>query len=94
MTSSVWIFHSSAKRWPNFAGAVFSNRPTAEEWIRAHSCSGTLTEYPLDVGVYDWAIENNRFTPKKPEHYTPEFVGGFTTASQDHHHYENGERLS
>ena len=49
-----------------------------------------LTRYPLDVGVYDWAIENGKFTPKKDKHRTLEFIAGLTTASMDHHHYENG----
>jgi hypothetical protein len=49
-----------------------------------------LTLYPLDIGVYEWAIARGLFTPKKDKHRTVEFIGGFTTASMEHYHYEHG----
>ena len=55
-------------------------------------CSGVLTLYPIDVGVYEWAIEKGLFTPKKPHETEAEFIASFTTASQPHHHYEDGRR--
>jgi len=64
----------------------------AEKWIKENKLSGILTCYPVDTGVYQWAIDNKRFTPKSEKHSTPEFIGGFTTASPQHYHYENGER--
>jgi hypothetical protein len=52
--------------------------------------TGILTLYPVDIGVYEWAIERGMFTPSKPHEQESAFIGGFTTASQPHHHYEAG----
>jgi len=49
-----------------------------------------LTLYPLDTGVYEWAIARGWFTPKREEHSSPQFIGGLTTASMSHNHYEDG----
>jgi hypothetical protein len=65
---------------------------SAETWIKKHSLTGTLTRYPLDVSAYDWAIRQGWFVPSKPEHNTADFVGQFTSASQEHFHYEDGAR--
>ena len=52
--------------------------------------TGVLTLYPLDTGVYEWAIARGWFTPKREEHSSPQFIGGLTTASMSHNHYEDG----
>ncbi len=88
LLSSVWVFHGTGGR---FTSAVFTKKDLAEKWISQHKLSGVLTEYPLDVGVYDWAISNNSFKVKKEVQEQAEFIQKFTTASQDHYHYENGE---
>jgi hypothetical protein len=49
-----------------------------------------ITEYPVDVGVYDWAVARGSFCPSKSHHSTPEFIGGFTTATQNHGHFTDG----
>lgn len=85
----VWIFHGANGR---FASGAFTEPARAEEWIRKNQLTGVLTFYPLNMGVYEWAVENRLFSPKKEEHYTPEFIGKFSAASQDHFHYENGEK--
>jgi hypothetical protein len=86
----LWVFNEEHS---NFAGGIFRNKAAAEEWIAKHRLSGTLTLYPVDVGVYDLFIAKGWFKPKQPKHYSPRFIGGFTQASQDHDHYENGRRL-
>jgi hypothetical protein len=86
----LWVFNEEHS---NFPGAIFRSKEAAEEWIARHNLSGTLTLYPLDVGVYDLFLDQGWFKPKKPDHYSPRFIGGFTQASQDHEHYENGKRL-
>ncbi|MDP9864949.1 hypothetical protein J2S55_004215 [Streptosporangium brasiliense] len=50
-----------------------------------------LTEYPLDTGVYDWAIEHGHFQPRAAHQQTPSSVGRFTTAHQEHFHYTDGD---
>ncbi len=88
-TRSVWIFNGISGR---FAGGVFDSIAEAETWISKHRLTGVLTNYPLNTGVYDWALENRSFVPKTAEHTSPEFIGKFTAASQEHFHYENGEK--
>lgn len=51
-----------------------------------------LTLYPLDVGVYDWAIDMGLFAPKGERESTSAFIGSFTTASMEHSHYVDGVR--
>ena len=83
----LWVFNGAGGRFP---AGVFTAKELAERWIATHRLSGTLTAYPLDVGAYDWAVEAGLFTPKRDEHSSPEFIGTFTSASQEHFHYENG----
>lgn len=85
----VWIFNGSGGRFP---GAVFDSKDKALVWIQGRKLSGVLTCYPVDIGVYDWAIANGLFKPSKPQHASPEFIGRFTTAGQEHYHFENGEQ--
>ncbi|WP_449405068.1 DUF7710 domain-containing protein [Hymenobacter baengnokdamensis] len=42
------------------------------------------------MSAYDWAIQEKLFEPRKPEHYATGFIQRFTTASQEHYHYEDG----
>lgn len=83
----IWVFHSVNSRFP---GGVFTSKEKAEVWIAANKLTGMLTAYPPDQGVYDHAIESGAFKPVKEEHFTSGFIGGFTSASQEHYHYENG----
>lgn len=85
---SVWVFNGANASFPS---GVFIDREGAETWIEAKGLNGTLTKYPLDVGVYDWAIETGLFKPRKPHETTTEFIQCFTTASQEHYHYDDEE---
>jgi hypothetical protein len=84
---SVWVFNGIQSRFPS---GIFSNKATAEGWINKHSLTGTLTEYPIDTGMYDYAILKGQFQPKKPEHGTPLFIGKFSGGGIDHFHYVDG----
>lgn len=85
---SVWAFHGINAR---FISGVFESKTLAEKWISEHKLTGVLTEYPLNFGAYDWAVSLGYFTPKKDEHKTPEYIGKFSSASQDHYHYTDGQ---
>ncbi|HEY4289738.1 MAG TPA: hypothetical protein VGN00_21705 [Puia sp.] len=87
----LFLFNSAGDS--KFCGGVFSTREKAEQWILRYKLSGILTKYPLDMGVYDWAIENHKFNPKKEIHFQPDFIGGFSSATQEHYHYESGNCL-
>ncbi|QEG19065.1 hypothetical protein GmarT_49620 [Gimesia maris] len=86
---SIWVFHGEAAQ---FSGGLFSSRAKAEIWITRHQLTGILTRYPLDTGVYDWAIDQQYFLPRKEYQRSPRFIGRFTSASQEHEHYVNGKR--
>jgi hypothetical protein len=88
MIKNVWVFNGAESRFP---GGIFLQKVSAENWIKKNKLSGILTLYPVDNGVYDWAIENDIFLPIKEHHFTPSFIQGFTSASMEHYHYENGE---
>lgn len=85
--ASVWVFLGEESRWPS---AVFSSRELAERWVGERRLTGMLTRYPVDVGVYDWAVAEGLFRPSKPAHTSTTFIAGFTTAHQDHVHFVDG----
>ena len=84
---TVWIFTGPKAQFP--AGA-FTQREIAELWIRQHGLSGTLTAYPVDVGAFDWAVSAGHFTPKRDDQRSADFIQRFSSASQEHYHYEHG----
>ncbi len=86
---SVWVFHGEGAR---FGSAIFALVETAEAWISENKCSGMLTEYPLNVSVFDWAVESGFFALEKIENKPMSFVQNFTSASQQHFHYINGDK--
>jgi hypothetical protein len=85
----VWVFNGGVKS--TFSGGVFSKKELAEDWIKKNALTGTLTRYALDMGVYEWAISNGAFNPKRDNQKTPSFIGRFSSASQEHYHYEDGK---
>lgn len=89
----VWVFNGIGGYFP---GGVFAELAAAEAWIAANRLTGILTAYPLNEGCLDWAIRSNCVN-MKPEKLAarrndPQFVGSFSTAGQEHYHYENGRR--
>ncbi|MET0463519.1 MAG: hypothetical protein ABW007_10205 [Chitinophagaceae bacterium] len=85
---NVWIFNGSKGRFPS---GVFTKRELAEKWIELHQLSGTLTSYPVDTGIYEWAIERSFFTISNEKQKLPEFIESFSSGSLEHYHYENGK---
>jgi hypothetical protein len=93
LSNPIWIFHATGAR---FAGGAFADVGLAEAWISKHRLSGILTAYPRDEGCFDWAVrtgsvgmKREKLEQKKDD---PSFIGGFTSASQEHFHYEDGRR--
>ena len=81
----VWVFSGPRNHFPS---GVFATREQAEAWIEMHRLEGTLTKYPVGISAYDFAIQQGHFTPRKPEHSSPAFIANFSSATQDHYHYE------
>jgi hypothetical protein len=84
----IWIFHGAGGR---FSSGAFTTKKKAEDWINKHNLTGILTKYPLNEGIYDWALNNGFFEVRKEDHKKSEFIQRFTTASQEHYHYEEGK---
>jgi hypothetical protein len=85
----VWVFNHARGSFPS---EIFTSLDLAERWIKEHRLTGTLTSYPINTGVYDWAIIKGVFHADKPHQATADFIGRFTSASMEHHHYEDGQR--
>src|SRR5688500_155156 len=52
----VWVFNGARNHFPS---AVFTERRLAEAWIQKNQLEGTLTAYPLNISIYDWAIDKD-----------------------------------
>jgi hypothetical protein len=86
--SPVWVFNAGGR----FPGGVFATLAVAEAWIARNSLTGVLTAYPLDRGVHEWAVEQGKFRADKQ--LDARLIGSFTSASQEHYHYEDGVRVA
>lgn len=89
MEENIYVFHGEGA---SLCSAVFDDLGKAESWIASHQLSGLLTAYPLNQPVFEWAVDRRLFTPKQPHHNRSSFIGSFTSAYLEHHHYENGQR--
>ncbi|MCG8294644.1 DUF7710 domain-containing protein [Pseudomonas entomophila] len=83
----VWVFNGAEGRFPS---AVFLELGDAEEWIKNNGLSGVLTKYPVGISVYDWAVENGHFRIKNEKEKSSAFIQKFSSAAQEHFHFENG----
>jgi len=45
---------------------------------------GLLTKYPIETGVFDWAIASGKFKPKPAKKLDAAFIGQFTTQRRWH----------
>ncbi len=84
---TVWIFNGEKSLFP---GAIFSSRERAEAWIARHGLSGTPTRYPIDEPIYEWTIARAYFKPAKDFQSSAKFIERFSSACQEHYHYESG----
>jgi hypothetical protein len=89
--TGVWVFHGEGGQ---FVSGVFTDKAKADIWINQYQLSGMLTPYPLDIGVYDWSLEKGYFEVKKEQQATAAFIQKFSSASQDHCHYQNGKQVA
>lgn len=83
----VWIFNYENAKFPS---AICSEKSKAVEWIVRLALTGVLTKYPVDISVYDWAIESGNFKIKTPKDAQPGFIGKFSSAAQEHMHFKGG----
>ncbi|CAA7391639.1 DUF7710 domain-containing protein [Chryseobacterium fistulae] len=74
----------------NFPSGIFTTLENAKEWIDKYSLNGILNKYPIDMGVYDWAIKEDFFTIKNEYQKESKFIQRFICASMEHFHFEDG----
>jgi len=94
MEKRVWVFVSAGSRY-TFPSGIFSTLRMAEEWILKHELTGMLTEYPLDSGVYDWAVAKGYYQTKPADNKKRDMaslIGGFSAKEQKQFHYVSGRR--
>jgi hypothetical protein len=85
---TVWVFNGEGGA--GFPSGLFASRESAEQWILQHKLTGVLTEYPVGMGIYDWALQRKFFVPKRPDHFSPRFIGSFSSAHLNHVHFQEG----
>lgn len=49
----------------NFPAGIFTTLDNAKEWIEKYSLSGILNKFPIDMGIYDWAVKEDLFSIKR-----------------------------
>ena len=93
----VWVFRGD--RAPSRGGGpctrdggVFRSVETATVWISRHRLTGRLTQYPLNIGVFDHAVENGWIVPSEDQRNSPEYVGTYCDHLQ-HMRFEDGRRV-
>ena len=47
------------RRESRFSSCIFTTAELAEQWIIKYSLSRILSQYSVDEGLYDWAIEKD-----------------------------------
>jgi hypothetical protein len=87
----VYVFNGEGGRFP---GGVFTSYANASKWIGLHRLTGILTAYPLDTGLYDWALDQDFFEIKKEYQRESKFIQNFSCAASEHYHFENGIFIS
>lgn len=86
----VWVFHGEGDRC--LSSAVFSTLELAESWVAKYKLSGVLTRYPVDISVYDWALQEGLITIRYQSHTSPQWIQQLSSAHLEHYHYENGSK--
>ena len=71
----LWVFLGIDSDFP---AAVFSERDKAESWINRYKLNGNVILYPVDITLYDRAIQNNYISGDNPEVSTKEFISNYT----------------
>ena len=89
MTTYIYVFSGEVG---NFPGGVFDSIENAENWISLHKLTGILSYYPLNTGVFEWAVSSGFIKPEKAAKIPSREIGGFSSYV-DHAHYEDGKRV-
>lgn len=86
-TNFIYIFSGEGSHFPS---GVFTSFKEANNWIMSKKLTGCLNELPINIPLYDWAIQEDFFKPSKEYQKESKFIQNFTCASIDHWHFEEG----
>ncbi len=82
----MWVLNCGG----TFPCGIFESKEKANDIILKYKLSGCLSYYPLNKLIYEWVEEKGFFSPKNDYQKTAKFIGCFSSAYQEHYHYEDG----
>lgn len=86
----LWTFQGDGA---DSANGIFSTKDLAEKYIKEYSLSGMLIKLPLNVSVYQWAIDMGYFNPTKDYMKSSQFIQQFNSGYLEHYHYQDGKEV-
>lgn len=86
VVDAVWIFNEGRTPLPS---GIFADEEVATLWIKQHARFGVLTQYPVDIAVYEWVIERGYFDPTRSKY--PLSPGTFSSGYQKHLHFHEDD---
>ncbi len=84
---TVWLFTSASNDVvpdAHIPQAAFRTLAAGDRWVRTLKPSGMLTEYPMNIGVFEWATARGVFKPRRDDQRATPFIETFSDASQAH----------
>lgn len=84
MENYIWVLNCGG----SFPCGIFKTKEQAEKSIKKYKLKGVLTKYPIDELIYEYEIKQGNFIPKNDLQKTSKFIGNFSSAYQEHYHYE------
>ncbi len=86
----LWAFQGVGSDCTN---GIFTSKELAIKYIKEYSLSGILIKLPLDVSIYQWAIDMGYFNPTKDYMKSSQFIQRFNSAYLEHYHFHNGNEV-
>jgi hypothetical protein len=87
MESYMYVFTGNKSIFPV---GIFNEFELASQNIEKYKLSGILTKYPININLYEWALDNNFLEIKNESQKNPKFIEQFSCASTEHYHFEEG----
>ena len=85
----IWIIKGNGET--KFPSDEKKKKSAAIKWIAENELTGVLTKYPIDIPLFEWAIENKYFTPKNELQKNAKAIENFNSAYLEHYHFEKGK---
>lgn len=73
----------------DFPLGIFTALENAKEYMEKYSLSGTVNQFPINIGIMIGGIEEDLFKVKNEYQKGPKFIERFSYASIEHFHFKN-----